>query len=138
MTRVLQVLRKMRMEETRVEFGANPLPQDWVGFTPLGVPHMSVSHAPLSPTSYEVQAEPLSEVSENRPGTTRVGTLMEEKKKKEKEDVFATGGTAETEETIGGSWFKSDTMRVASLALVVGMGVGAFLALGAARQLRSS
>ena len=55
MTRVLHLLRKMRRMETEAEFAAHPLPEDWRGFTPAGVPHMGArglgrgSEAPPTP-----------------------------------------------------------------------------------------
>ena len=49
MTRVLHLLRKMRRTETEAEFAAHPLPEDWRGFTPAGVPHMGAGGLGMGP-----------------------------------------------------------------------------------------
>ena len=134
---VLQVLRKMRAEETRQEFSAHPLPQDWVGFTPLGVPHMSGIHTVVSPTPSSTHTDSAAAFQRSRVITSEKQQMMmmrEEVDEVEKKKCNCVG-TAETMGSISG--FVSDSLQVAALALVVVIAVGACLVLGANRQIWS-
>lgn len=135
---VLQVLRKMRAEETRQEFSAHPLPQDWVGFTPLGVPHMSGIHTVVSPTPSTTHTDSAAASQRSRVITSEKQQMMMMMREEVDEVEKKKGNCVGTAETMGSiSGFGSDSLQVAALALVVGIGVGACLVLGANRQIWS-
>ena len=112
MTKVLRLLRDMRRVETECEFRENPPPDDWIGFMPRGLPHMSGAR----PKPLRSQPQPPSQAEEPRPDTSDRPEAVEVRAPETPERVTPMMAAVTP---VG-----ADTVRIAFLALVVGFAVG--------------